>query len=62
MTKEFVIWQKKTKASALKALQLTVYAHVKMHGAARWKWLTKPEVLHGDDGWRAYGRIEWSRR
>lgn len=64
MTKEFVIWEQSSEAAALDAVRSAASDYIRRKcekGAVLWTWKTLPEALHGDDGWRAYGRITWGK-
>lgn len=62
MTREFIVRKLETKELALDALKVKFDAYLSENDIPEWKWLVKPEALFGVDGWRAYGRIEWSKK
>ena len=64
MTREFIVRGQKSEAEAIREIRVIASRYIRevcKKGAVSWTWKIAPEALHGDDGWRAYGRIEWSR-
>ena len=61
MTKDFLVRKKESNTAAIEAVRLEVSTYLTDLDNPEWKWLIEPEALYGKGGWRAYGRIEWSK-